>query len=91
MRCVALERRDLNLGENGERHERRRGGRHGERAGHCWDPIRLIRQDDTVIVMVGRDELDEVTVIYPMTVGRKPRAQRPEEEQQEAGNRLMGS
>ena len=41
--------------------------------------------------MVGRDELGEVTVIYPMTVGRKPRAERPEEEQQEAGNRLMRS
>ena len=35
-------------------------------------------------VMVGRDELGEVAVIHPVTVGGKPRAQRPEDEQQEA-------
>ncbi len=76
--------RDRNLGEDRERYEGRRGGRHGERAGHRRDPVRLIRQDDPMPVMVGRDEFGEVTVIYPVTVGRKPGAQRRQEDQQDA-------
>jgi hypothetical protein len=35
-------------------------------------------------VMIGRDEFGEVTVIHPMTVGRKPGAQRRQEDQQDA-------
>ena len=42
-------------------------------------------------VMGRRDEFGEASVIYPVTVGRKPRGQRPEHEQQEAGHQLMES
>ena len=40
-------------------------------------------------VMIGRDQLHEATVIHPVTVGWKARAQRPEEEQQEARHQLV--
>ena len=84
MRCVSLERRDLNGGENRDGYEHRRRGRHSERAGHRRDPVRLIRQDDRMPMMIRRDELDDATIIRPVTMGRKARTQGPEDEQQEA-------
>ncbi len=84
MGSVALERWNSNGGESRDGFERRRRGRHGERAWHRWDPVRLIRQEDRMAVMIGRDQLDVASVIHPVTVGRKARAQRPEDEQQEA-------
>ena len=35
-------------------------------------------------VMIGCDELGEVSVVHPVAVGGEPRAQCPEEEQQDA-------
>ncbi len=91
MRCVSLERRDLNGGENRDGYERRRCGRHSERAGHRWDPVRLIRQDDRMPMMIRRDELDVASVIHLVTMGRKASAQRPKDDQQEARHQLMRS
>jgi ribosomal protein L15 len=54
-------------------------GRKGQRAEHGRDLVRLIGQDDRMPVMVGRYELDDVGVIRPVTVGRKPGAHRSEE------------
>ena len=91
MRCVALERRDLNGCEDRDRHERCRGGRHGERARYRWDPVGLIRQDDRMPMMIRRDELEVASVIHLVTMGRKASAQRPEDDQQEARHQLMRS
>jgi hypothetical protein len=44
-----------------------------------------------VPVMIRGDELGEVTVVHPVTVGRKARAEHSEKEHQEACRRLMKS
>ena len=91
MRGIALERWNLNRGENGDGYERRHCGRDGERAWRGWDPVRRIRQDDPMPMMIGRDQLDKTSVIHPVTVGWKARAQRPEDDQQEARHQLVRS
>lgn len=79
MRSVALERWNLSGGERRDGFQRSRRCRHRERAWRGRDPVRPVRQEDPMPVMVGRDQLDEAGVIHPVTVGWKARAQRPEE------------
>ena len=81
---VAAERRVLYCGEGRGIGKPHGHGRKGQRAEHGRDLVRLIRQDDRMPVMFGRYELDEVGVIHPVTVGRKPGAHRSEDKQQEA-------
>ncbi len=84
MRCFATERRGLSGSEDGDCSERGRRGRHGERTGHGRKPIRLLRQDDRMPVMVRCYEFSDVPIVNSVTMGRKPSAKRPEEHQQEA-------
>ncbi len=91
MRSVALERWNLSGGGSRDGFKRRRRGRHRERAWCRWDPVRRIHEDDPMPVMIGRDQLHEATVIHPVTVGWKARAQRPEYDQQNARHQLVRS
>ena len=58
--------------------------------GHCIeisdrrDSVRLLRQDDAVSVVVGRDKLDEAISGPPVTMGGKAGSQCSEDEEQEA-------
>ena len=80
-----MERRDLDGGDGRKVNTpRRRRRQHGQRAGRRRDLVRLIRQDDRMPMMIGGHELDEVSLIRPVTVGRQSSAQRSEDKQQEA-------
>jgi ribosomal protein L15 len=81
---VAAERRDLYGGEDRGIGKPRGHGWKGQHASQGRDLFRLVRQDDRMPVMIRRYELDEVGVIRPVTVGRKPRAQHSQEKQQKA-------
>jgi len=64
--------------------------------GHCmWnkdrgDSVRLLRQDDSVPVVVGRDKLDDIISRHPVTMRRKAGSQCSEDEEQEAGQQPLG-
>jgi hypothetical protein len=54
------------------------------------DSVRLLRQDDPVPVVVGRDKFDDVSPGHLVTVGRKAGTQCSEDEEQEAGQQPVG-
>ena len=54
------------------------------------DSVHLLCQDDSVPVVVGRDELDDVFSRHPVTMGREARSQCSEEEEHEAGQPPLG-
>ncbi len=64
--------------------------------GHCMcnsdrgESVRLLREDDPVSVVVGRDKLDGVLSGHVVTVGRKAGTQCSEDEEQEAGQQPVG-
>ena len=68
----------------------RRSGRDGMLNSARGDSVRLLRQDDTVFVVVGGDKFDDVISSHPMTVGRKAGTQCSEDEEQEAGQQPEG-
>ena len=65
-------------------------------SGHCMcnsdrgDSVCLLRQDDPVSVVVGRDKLDGVLSGHLVTVGRKTGTQCSEDEEQETGQQPVG-
>ena len=87
---VALGRRALRRDQHrtiGDPH--RSGGRcmwNNDR-GHS---VRLLRQDDSVPVVVGRDKLDDAISGHPVTMGRKAGSQCSEDEEQEGGQQPLG-
>ena len=68
----------------------RRSGGYGMCNSDRGDSVRLLRQDDPVPVVVGVDKFDDVISRRPVTVGRKARTQRSEDEEQEAGQQPVG-
>ena len=46
--------------------------------------VRLLRQDDSMPVVVGGDEFDDAIPRHPMTMGRKAGTQCSEDQEQEA-------
>ena len=85
---VALDGRDHRRDQNRTIGDSQRSG------GLCmWnndrgDSVRLLRQDDSVPVVVGRDKLDDSR--HPVTMGRKAGSQCSEDEEQEAGQQPLG-
>ena len=54
------------------------------------ESVRLLREDDPVSVVVGRDKLDGVLSGHLVTVGRKAGTQCSEDQEQETGQQPVG-
>ena len=86
------------LGGRGRRRDQHRTIRdpHRRPGGHSmWNSdrrhsIRLLGQDDPVVVVLGGDQLVAVISSHPVTVGWKAGTQCSEDEEQEAGQQPVG-
>ena len=90
MRSVVLGGRHCRHGQHRTIGAVRPSGEHCRRSGDRGYAFRLLRQDNPVSVVVRGDKFDDVISRHPVTVGREAGTQRPEDQEQEAGQQPFG-